>query len=112
MDVKIKDGDTKLSVAGTTEYVDDFEEILQRILLSLKTHRGDFVYDKKFGLRGLTPTRDERELKNNEVLINEAVAHIDGVSIKLLSSVKGTEGIDLKLTVNYKGKSLMKEVTV
>ncbi len=112
MDVKIFEGDTVLDASGKEEYISGIEEVFQRVHLAISTKKGDFIYDKSYGVRELPKISDERSLKNAEAYLNEAIADIFLARISLTKLRVTASGTVIKFTVSYKGESISKEVTV
>ena len=112
MDVKISGGDTTLDISGKEEYVEGIEEIFQRVILCISTRKGEFIYDKDYGVRELPKITDERSLKNAEAYLGEAIADIDGAHISLKKLRQTSSGTVIKITVTYLDESIWKEVTV
>ncbi len=112
MDVRINKGDTVLDASGQEEYVSGIEEAFQRVLISISTRKGEFIYDKNFGVRELPKFTDERSLRNAEAYLNEAIADISGATVSLEKLRVTASGTVYKFTVTKDGESIWKEVTV
>ena len=112
MDIKLSNGDTLLGESGKEEYVEGAEEIFQQVLLTISTKKGDFIYDKDYGVRELPQITDDRSIKNAEAYLNEAIVDIHDAVISLQKLRVTASGTVVRFTVSYKGESMSKEVTL
>lgn len=102
MDIKIDSGDIALRPnKAYEEKVSGSDEIFQRIKLILSTKKGSFIYDRDFGADYIDADfSTERNFKLLNLILNEAVADIEGAAVELLSA-ETTDG-RLKIGFNMK----------
>lgn len=79
--------------------VEDADEVIQRVAVALKTHRGEWLFDTDLGL----PYRDSIMAKNPDL------EQIQGLIRALIISVDEVTGIN-QLTLDYNGTA--RELTV
>lgn len=73
MDVKIKDRDIVLNSSGGTVYVDDIDEIAQRVLIAANIRKGDFPYNRNLGSNAFSLSASDPLLTEKlEMIIREA----------------------------------------
>lgn len=84
MDVLISKGDVYTDARGNYVYINGIEEILQQIKLCAKIKKGSFIYNKELGsLVCELDFEKENALSDAEMLLNEAVADLKGIYVKV-----------------------------
>lgn len=81
MDTKIENGDMVLGSTGEAVYVSGRDEAIQRAMFCITVKRGGFVYNKSMGVSAVTSALTERDRKNLEARLKEAVMGIQGLEI-------------------------------
>ena len=111
MDVKITDGDLELLPDGGYTPITGLEEAVQHVCMAMLTNRGEFRYDRAFGLDydAFSPDEDNAAARL-DMLLKEAAAHIGGVETEVLSYDAATSTASVK--VSYHGRSAVTEVDI
>ena len=113
MDIKIKDGDMVLDSTGDPVRIEGTEEILQQIVMRITACKGGFIYNKEMGTEAVTDVSGEKECRKLEVILQEAVADMENVSLSLDCASQLVDGKVLaELTVTCNEEIVPLEVIV
>lgn len=111
MDVRINNGDIALRLNGDFERISGLDEAVQRVRMIALVSRGDFVYDRGFGVayNAFSPDADNAA-DQLDMLIREGCADVGGVDTEVVSYDAGSAIVGIKVT--YRGKSAVTEVDI
>ncbi|MBQ2944276.1 MAG: hypothetical protein IJD93_06280 [Ruminococcus sp.] len=113
MDIKIKDGDMVLDSTGAPVKIEGTEEILQQIVMRITAKKGGFIYNKEMGTEAVTDVSGDRECRRLEVILQEAVADMEDISLRLDCASQLVDGrILAELTVACKENIMSLEVII
>lgn len=113
MDAKIKDGDMVLDSTGEPVMISGTEEMLQQVVMRITACKGGFIYNKEMGAEAVTDVSGEKECRKLEVILQEAVADMENISLSLDCASQLVDGKVLaELTVVCNGESLPLEVII
>ncbi len=111
MDVKIKNGDMVLRDTGEPVYIDGIEEIFQQVMLCISVKKGGFLYNKELGCCAVTDVSGERQLRQLEARLREAILPVEGAQLFVNYAWELVDGsIRAEITVKYGEKEMSKEV--
>lgn len=111
MDVKIKNGDMVLSDRGEPVYVEGIEEIFQQVLLCISVKKGAFLYDKDLGCCAVTDVSGERQVRQLEARLREAILPVKGAQLFVNYAWELVDGrIRAEITLKYGEDEMSKEV--
>ncbi len=110
MDAKINNKDIATDNLGEYVMIDGFEEIVQRVIISLTVPKGRFVYHKDLGAsyNGVMLS----DIKQIEMIVNESLINIGDVYVKVNSASLNGNKIKLLITINYNNQTVDKEVII
>lgn len=97
------------------ESVDGGQELLQRVLMKLKTRRGSFLPEPEYGSRlyelaAMKPSQRESAAKQ---YIAEALADETGLSMETLTLSEGTQGeLLLEMRFSHNGQGITAQTTI
>ena len=114
MDVIIKNGDVCVDNSGNYVMIDGFDEVVQQVLIKITSEKGSFIYDRNLGSEcALSKTlSDKPDIKVLEMLINESLAHMEDVYVKLTDAYFSDGKLIMKITIFWRDLSEEKEVTI
>lgn len=114
MDVKIENGDVCIDDSGNYVMIDGFDEVVQQVLIKITSEKGSFIYDRNLGSEcTLSKTlSDKPDIKVLEMLINESLAHMEDVYVKLTDAYFSDGKLIMKITIFWRDLSEEKEVTI
>lgn len=111
MDTKIENGDMVLDSTGAPVYIDGTEELWQRAMFCITAKKGGFMYNKAMGSEAVTSVLTERDRKNLEARLKEAVVDITGLEVCLSSAEELVDGtIKAEVTFLSDGEEINQEV--
>lgn len=110
MDAKIDNKDLVTNNSGEYIMIEGFDEIIQRVIISLTVPKGKFVYHKDLGLNydGLNISH----IKQIEMIINEGLVNIDNVYVKVNSVSLNGNKVKMLITISYNNQMIDKEVII
>lgn len=113
MDIKIKDSDIYLTSSMNTVYIDGIDEIVQRVQIACTAKKGEFAYDRDFGI-DLSDIDFESEMLEDilQLRIDEATLDIKNAQITLKSVDKTQDPVMMTLEIEYMGKTRETEVAI
>lgn len=114
MDVKIENGDVCIDNSGNYVMIDGFDEVVQQVLIKISSEKGSFIYDRNLGSEcKLSKTSsDKPDIKVLEMLINESLAHMEDVYVKLTDAYFSDGKLTMKITIIWGDLSKEKEVKI
>ena len=109
MDVLLKNGDIAALASGGYTYISGVDEAVQRVLISVLTPAGEFIYDRELGTdySGLSED-DELLTEKLDMLIQEACCDISDTQVKVLSCDR--ESLTAVIRVIYRNSKTTTEV--
>lgn len=111
MDSKLENMDLVLDAAGSPVSVTGMEELLQRAVLRMTIPKNTFVYNRDLGCTaGEILLSQNKSLESIEMRMNEALASIDGIWVKIIRAEQEVNRIRVTAAVQYKEKTVGKEV--
>lgn len=110
MDAKIENKDICTDSTGEYVMIEGIDEVIQRAVISLTVPKGSFVYDKSLGSDFIDFKADD--IKQAEMIINESLANMGNVYVKVKSISRVDNKINMSITVNYNNISVDKEVVI
>lgn len=109
MDVLLKDGDIAVGSSGDYTYISGIDEAVQRVLISVLTVKGEFIYDRELGTDYKGLSKDDALLTEKlDMLFKEACCDISDTEVEVLSC--DTESLIAEISVSYKGSITNTEV--
>lgn len=109
MDVRLENGDIRVSDSGSREMIFGLEEAAQRVMLAASVMKGSFIYDRGLGADYSGLSLDDPLLEEKlEMLIREAAAGIADAQVELESF--SPAGRIAALRVSRGSESMMIEV--
>lgn len=101
MDTCISNGDFKVDGRGRPVVINDFDEVLQRVMIRVKTRLGSFIYDRKLGSE-IRSLKKETENLNNKALaiIREAIVDMSEVTADGASVTKDGDNMIINIEVS------------
>lgn len=113
MDTKLEDMDAVFDAAGHPVSVTGMEEILQRAVLRMTIPKNAFVYNRDLRCSaGEILLSADKSLESMEMRLNEALADIGGIWVKILRAEQEVNRIRVTAAVQYKEKRIDKEVVL
>lgn len=113
MDVKIENKDIKISHTGTPLYIDEVEEIAQRVKIACSVRKGSFIYDRELGSYAHTlDVDDEMFIEKLEMIYKEATIDIPYTKLRVVSVDKTAVPVVAYVEVVCGTKSVVTEVTI
>lgn len=111
MDIKINNSDISLDLQGEYEFISGIDEVVQKLLICSKIHKGSFIYNKELGtrLRDIDPNSKIRVLTATAIL-NEALIDVKGARAEVVSFDKTNSGIAMMFKVRFRGEERNVEV--
>ncbi len=111
MELKLIDGDYRISAFGGVETVSGVDELCQRIVMKLSAKRGGFFPFPDFGSRlhtlGATVKGSERE-SAARLFVAEALASEAEISVEDITITDAEQGgVHMNLTLKLKNSSLL-----
>lgn len=99
MDVEIFDKDIVINTCGDAQYIDDTDELLQRVRIACSIKKGDFVYDRNMGsFANKLKVSDPMLNKKLEMIFKEATVSIPYTDLKVTKTE--VENNKIKATVD------------
>ncbi len=113
MDTAINNGDFQVDSRGKPIVLSGFEEVLQRIMIRVKTKLGSFVYDKNLGSEIYT-LKDVTENLNDKALaiVRRAIVDMCGVTADSAKVSRVEDKIIIKICVSSGEESGEVELTI
>lgn len=109
MDILISDGDIAALSAGGYSYIHGIEEAVQRVLISVLTAKGSFVYDRELGTDyGSLRADDALITKKLDMLIKEACCDIAETDVEVISFDSRSKKAQIEVT--YRADTIITEV--
>ena len=108
MELRLNDGDYTVTEQGALEVASGTEELLQRVLFRLKTHRGGFAPMPELGSRLYLLQREKPSHRQGaaEQYVLEALREEEDLVVERVQLTQNGDTISVTVALLYQGESL------